>query len=182
MLYQYSADFVALIIVQNIIFVSILLLFFKFLYRKAQSKVVFTVVFLMSIMFAGVAVITAFQYTVFENNIITTVIFAPIIVVLVVGIIYFTTKIIDRQYSKLEQIIDIAQTNAINVSNISTELAASSNEVNAASEEIASTTQEISNEATQMLISSEDIRKIMGLIVNISIPASFKSINSVPPA
>ncbi|KKM63948.1 hypothetical protein LCGC14_1506350, partial [marine sediment metagenome] len=99
----------------------------------------------------------------------------------------------------IRDVISTSQDASINVSNIATELAASSSEVNAAAEEIASTTQEVSqssqeqvsslieinnmaNEISSLSIevmaSTKDINKIMELITNISDQTNLLALNA----
>ncbi|KKK45380.1 MAG: Methyl-accepting chemotaxis protein McpB [Candidatus Lokiarchaeum sp. GC14_75] len=101
--------------------------------------------------------------------------------------------------TNLRNLISSSQSASINVSNIATELAASSNEVNAASEEIASTTEqvamtsqsqvksltdisnmanEISSLSHEVMSSGDDIRKIMDLIINISDQTNLLALNA----
>ncbi len=101
--------------------------------------------------------------------------------------------------ANIRDIIATSQDASINVSNIATELAASSSEVNAAAEEIASTTQEvaqnsqsqvnslveINNMANQIsslshevMTSTKDINRIMDLITNISDQTNLLALNA----
>ena len=99
----------------------------------------------------------------------------------------------------MESVLKTGTEVSVNVSNMATELAASSSEVNAASEEIASTTQEVSmntqgqvnslveiskmsnniNElAHGMKKSTEDIKRVMELITNISDQTNLLALNA----
>jgi methyl-accepting chemotaxis protein len=99
----------------------------------------------------------------------------------------------------IREIIMTSQEASINVSNIATELAASSSEVNAAAEEIASTTQEVSQNTQvqvkslveinkmsteisllshEVMSSTKDINKIMVLITNISDQTNLLALNA----
>ena len=99
----------------------------------------------------------------------------------------------------IRDIIASSQSASINVSNIATELAASSSEVNAAAEEIASTTQEVSqntqsqvqslveinkmaNEISVLshavMTSTKDINKIMDLITSVSDQTNLLALNA----
>ncbi|KKN06615.1 hypothetical protein LCGC14_1075460 [marine sediment metagenome] len=101
--------------------------------------------------------------------------------------------------NNIREIIVYSQSSSINVSNIATELAASSSEVNAAAEEIASTTQEVSqntqnqvqslveinkiaNEISELshdvMTSTKDINKIMDLITNVSDQTNLLALNA----
>ena len=100
MLYQNNAENMTavMIVVQNIIFVFILLVIFKILFRKYNAPFLIRVANQMAILFGSVSIVTGLQYTILENNILTYIIIAPIIVILAIGIIYSTTKIIENQY------------------------------------------------------------------------------------
>jgi len=78
----------------------------------------------------------------------------------------------------MELILQAGTEASVNVSNIATELAASSSEVNAASEEIATTTQEIANDSQQIMQSSGEIQKIMDLITSISEQTNLLALNA----
>ena len=101
--------------------------------------------------------------------------------------------------NNIRDIITSSQSASINVSNIATELAASSSEVNAAAEEIASTTQEVSqntqsqvqslveinkmaNEISKLshdvMTSTKDINKIMDLITSVSDQTNLLALNA----
>ena len=101
--------------------------------------------------------------------------------------------------NNIRDIISSSQSASINVSNIATELAASSSEVNAAAEEIASTTQEVSqntqnqvqslveinkmaNEISKLshdvMTSTKDINKIMDLITSVSDQTNLLALNA----
>jgi len=132
----------------------------------------------MSLLFAVVSIVTATQYTVLENNILSIIFVAPLIVILAIGLIYYTTKVIERQFNTLEKIIDVAKANSVNVSSISTELASSAEEVNAASEEIASTAQNMTNDSITIMESASDINEIMNIIKNISEQTNLLALNA----
>jgi len=99
----------------------------------------------------------------------------------------------------IRDIIATSQEASVNVSNIATELAASSSEVNAAAEEISSTTQEVAqssqsqvdslveinkmaNEISalshEVMSSTKDINRIMDLITNISDQTNLLALNA----
>jgi len=61
---------------------------------------------------------------------------------------------------------------------MATELAASASEVNAASEEIASTTQDVSNDSQNMMLSSNEIKRVMDIIVSISEQTNLLALNA----
>ncbi len=81
----------------------------------------------------------------------------------------------------IRDIIISSQSASINVSNIATELAASSSEVNAAAEEIASTTQEVSQNTQNQVQSLIEINKMANEISALShdVMTSTKDINNI---
>jgi len=110
-----------------------------------------------------------------------------------------TVRGIMRVTKNMENVLKTGSDASVNVSNMATELAASSSEVNAASEEIASTTQEvslntqgqvnslveiskmssnISNLSHEMLKSTVDINKVMVLITGISDQTNLLALNA----
>jgi len=178
MLYQNDIGVALGAVLNNIIFASILIVFFKILYRKSEAKSIFRIVISMSSLFACVAVITAAQYTILENNIISMIFLAPMIVILAIGLIFYTTKVIQRQFNTLEHIIDVAKSNSVNVSTISAELASSAEEVNAASEEISSTAQDMARDSLTIMESANDINEIMNIITNIAEQTNLLALNA----
>ncbi len=104
-----------------------------------------------------------------------------------------------RIINNMELVLKAGSEATINLSNIATELAASSSEVNAASEEISSTTQEVSQNSQtqvnslveinkmasdinthtqQVMTSSKEINKIMDIITNISEQTNLLALNA----
>jgi len=126
-----------------------------------------------------------------------------VIMIIAVGIVIVFAFIISQRFTKpfiqLDKVIGASTEVSVNVSNIATELAASSSEVNAAAEEIASTTQEVAmntqnqvnslieinkmaNEISafshEVMASTKDINKIMDLITNISDQTNLLALNA----
>jgi len=126
-----------------------------------------------------------------------------VIMIIAVSIVVVFAVIISQRFTKpfiqLDKVIGASSEVSVNVSNIATELAASSSEVNAAAEEIASTTQEVSmntqnqvgslveitkmaNEISifshEVMSSTKDINKIMDLITNISDQTNLLALNA----
>ena len=126
-----------------------------------------------------------------------------VIVIIAVSIIVVFAFVISRRFTKpfiqLDKVVSASSEVSVNVSNIATELAASSNEVNAASEEIASTTQEVSQNTQsqvdslieinkmaeeisefshEVMASAKDINKIMDLITSISDQTNLLALNA----
>ena len=89
-----------------------------------------------------------------------------------------TVRGIVRVTSKMENVIEVGSQASINVANMAIELAASASEVNAASEEIASTTQDVSNDSQNMMLSSNEIKRVMDIIVSISEQTNLLALNA----
>ncbi|MFX1393539.1 MAG: methyl-accepting chemotaxis protein [Promethearchaeota archaeon] len=83
-----------------------------------------------------------------------------------------------KTMDNMEAVLKAGTEASINVSNIATELAASSSEVNAAAEEIASTTQEVASQSTIIMKSSDEIQRIMDIITNISDQTNLLALNA----
>ncbi|NHI91653.1 MAG: hypothetical protein EAX96_04055 [Candidatus Lokiarchaeota archaeon] len=119
--------------------------------------------------------------------------------VVVIGNTYYVVKLVEDRQSVLEGQLKGSSEASVNISNISSELAANASEVNASAEEIAATTAEISSGiqtqvnklqsindsskkieelANQVKSSSNDIRKIMDIIVNISDQTNLLALNA----
>ncbi|MFX1568573.1 MAG: methyl-accepting chemotaxis protein [Promethearchaeota archaeon] len=94
------------------------------------------------------------------------------------GIVAITELRIHEANNALKAVIDSASQASINVSNISTELAASASEVNAASEEISSSTQEVTKVSQDVLTSSNEIQEIMNIITSISDQTNLLALNA----
>ncbi len=117
----------------------------------------------------------------FQTNYVeSTVIFGNIITMLLFATGF--TAIIEQKLSdsnkNLLNVITTASETSINVANIATELAASASEVNASSEEIASTVQEMNQETQTVRASTNDLRKVMTLIKNISDQTNLLALNA----
>jgi methyl-accepting chemotaxis protein len=78
----------------------------------------------------------------------------------------------------MQNILTVGTDASINVANMATELAASANEINAASEEISSTTQEVAKDSQNMMISSNEIKRVMDIIVRISEQTNLLALNA----
>jgi len=112
---------------------------------------------------------------------------------------YYIVRIVERQQSALKGQISTSSDASVNISNISSELAANSSEVNASAEEIASATQEVTiriqdqvkklqnlNEnsknievlANKVKTSSSEIEKIMTILVNITDQTNLLALNA----
>ena len=154
------------------------ILLWRYLFRNENNKIMFKVASMMSLMFGFVALTNFLQYNVFADNTITTFIFIPVTLPLPLYLILYTTKIIKKQNSTLENVITVAKESSIDVSNMATELAASASEVNAASEEIASSTQEMTNSSQEIVISTREISGILNIITTISDQTNLLALNA----
>ncbi len=83
-----------------------------------------------------------------------------------------------RVTSNMENVLNIGSQASVNVANMATELAASASEVNASSEEIALTTQDVANDSQNMMISSNEIKRILDIIVSISEQTNLLALNA----
>jgi len=89
-----------------------------------------------------------------------------------------TVRGIVRVTSNMENVLNIGSQASVNVANMATELAASASEVNASSEEIASTTQDVANDSQNMMVSSNEIKRILDIIVSISEQTNLLALNA----
>jgi hypothetical protein len=101
-----------------------------------------------------------------------------VVIYLIMGIVAIIELKIHEASNTLKTVIDSALQASINVSNISTELAASASEVNAASEEISSSTQEVAKVSQDVLTSSNEIQEIMNIITSISDQTNLLALNA----
>ena len=99
-------------------------------------------------------------------------------ILLATAIVSFVEIRIQKYQKLLENIVNTGSEASINVSNIATELAASSTEVNSASEEISSTTQDIASKTLKMMDASNKIQNIMNIITNISDQTNLLALNA----
>jgi len=121
--------------------------------------------------------ITSAQLGVLISYIITIISFAACVILGIV-IAVPTVRAIVGVTSRMEKVIKISSQTSVNVANIATELAASASEVNASSEEISSTTQELSNESQTIMVSSNEIKRVMDIIVSISEQTNLLALNA----
>ena len=140
-----------------------------------------------------VGIISIFQINNLDNTIanITTyahevvllakiMIYGSLIIALSLGVIIAIpiVKRITRDTNNMQNILTVGTDASINVANMATELAASASEINAASEEISSTTQEVANDSQNMMISSNEIKRVMDIIVRISEQTNLLALNA----
>jgi len=121
--------------------------------------------------------IASAQMGVIISYVITVITFVACVVLGIV-IAVPTVRGIVRITTKMEDVLKVGSDASINVANMATELAASASEVNAASEEISSTTQEVANDSQNMMISSNEIKRIMDIIVTISEQTNLLALNA----
>jgi methyl-accepting chemotaxis protein len=86
--------------------------------------------------------------------------------------------LLDESILTMKGVIDSATNVSLNVSNMATELAASSSEVNAASEEIAMSTQEMTGITHEIMQASKEISNIMNIITNVSEQTNLLALNA----
>lgn len=99
-------------------------------------------------------------------------------IVIAAGFVIMIEYKLIKTMDNMEAVLKAGTEASINVSNIATELAASSSEVNAAAEEIASTTQEVASQSTIIMKSSDEIQRIMDIITNISDQTNLLALNA----
>jgi len=133
------------------------------------------------------------------TSLIIVIIMVAVAIISGIAVAIPTVRGIMRVTNNMEKVLKAGSDASVNVSNMATELAASSSEVNAASEEIASTTQEVSmntqgqvdslveiskmssniNELShQVMQSSVDISRVMDLITGISDQTNLLALNA----
>ena len=122
-------------------------------------------------------VIASAQQGVMISYIITVITFAACVIIGIV-IAVPTVRAIMRVTTKMEDMLEVGSSASINVANMATELAASASEVNAASEEISSSTQQLADDSQNMMISSNEIKRVMDIIVGISEQTNLLALNA----
>jgi len=166
----------------NFLFISLLLVFlivfWRIKYRGKTESIYFKVGSLISTSGVLLVLIALLQVWTLGNGIISALILYPIGLTIILLINLYTLRIIRRFQENLKEIIDKSSSVSVNVANMATELAASASEVNAASEEISSTTQEVANDSQNMVISSNEIKRVMDIIVSISEQTNLLALNA----
>jgi len=162
-----------------VLFVLVLLVFFwRIKYRGKTERIYFKVGSLISTSGVLLVIIALLQVWTMGNTIISALILYPIGLAIILLINLYTLRIIRRFQENLKEIIDTSSSVSVNVANMATELATSASEVNAASEEISSTTQEVANDSQNMMISSNEIKRVMDIIVGISEQTNLLALNA----
>ncbi len=153
-------------------------LFNYYRYKKYENKLYIKIATLITGIIVFIAAIAIMQAATFNNSWISAGILYSIGISVTLYLSSYIIKLVRKSNENLEDIIKVSSESSITVSNIATELAASASEVNASAEEISSTTQGISNDTKKMIDSSEEIRKIMDIIVNISDQTNLLALNA----
>ncbi len=164
------------VIIPVIILVIFLIYRSRFNLKKGTSK--FKVAFLMVLSNLFLLLIAVFAIGTMNLEIISTIVSYALGTAFFLYTLYFTIKVLDLHEKTIKNMLIESSETSIDVANIATELAASSNEVNAAAEEIASTTQNIFINSKKVMSSTDDIQKLMSLIINISEQTNLLALNA----
>ena len=156
----------------------LLIVFWRIKYRDKTERVFFKVGSLISTSGVLLVIIALLQVWTLGNTVISALILYPIGLTIILLINLYTLRIVKRFQENLKEIIETSSSVSLNVANMATELAASASEVNAASEEIALTTQEVANDSQKMMISSNEIKRVMDIIVRISEQTNLLALNA----
>jgi len=141
---------------------------------------------------AATVIVTILSTSLFQNNIIAIAIFTPMAPILSFIVAYYTIKQLNKQVITINKqakdslnIIRASSEASINVSNNTTELAASANEVNSSAEEIAATTMEVTLRAkdqakalSEINLMAQDIGRITKMITNLSEQTNLLALNA----
>ena len=177
MLFQLNYDNNLNFVLLPLVFILITL-FNYYRYKKYNNKLYIKIAMLITAIIVFIAAIAMLQAATFNNSWISGGILYSIGISVTLYLSSYIIKLVRKSNENLEDIIKASSQSSINVSNIATELAASASEVNSSAEHISSTTQGINNDAKKMIDSSEEIRKIMDIIVNISEQTNLLALNA----
>ena len=158
--------------------IGAIFLIFKYKLKLKRNTLEYKIGLLIAINIILVREITVLLINIAPDNIFAYIIGYPLGFGTVIYLFYYSLKAIQLQNRTIKNLIQTSSEASINVSNIATELAASASEVNTAAEEIASTTQEITSESRVVMESSNKIRNIMDILVNLSEQTNLLALNA----
>ncbi len=178
MLFQSIFNDPIISIIISLVTVVIFIFFWRFVFRNESNRIMFKVAVLMTVMYSTMSISSSIQYTDLGEYSFIVIILLIVVTPLAFYAIYYTTRIIKKQYNNLENVINVAKESSIDVSNIAAELAASASEVNTASEEISSSTQAVAQDSQNIMLSSNEIKKIIEIIISISDQTNLLALNA----
>ena len=164
------------ILIPSIILVVFLIFRNRFNLKKGTLNFKVAILMILSNLF--LLLIAVFAIGTMNLEIVSTIISYALGTIFFLYTLYFTIKALNIQEKTIKDMLKESSETSIDVANIATELAASSNEVNAAAEEIASTTQNVFNNSKQIISFTDEIQKIMKIIINISEQTNLLALNA----
>ena len=161
---------------------------FKLIKKSLQQKILLY----LCVSNAATVIVTIMSTSLFQNNIIAIAFLTPMAPILSFIVAYYIIKTLNKQVITINKqakdsldIIRASSETSINVSNNTTELAASANEVNSSSEEIAATTMEVTLRAkdqakalSEINLMAQDIGRITKMITNLSEQTNLLALNA----
>ena len=175
------------------------LVIFYFILGKNFKNIEYKVAIGQIIVTAVLGIGYTFSLGTMKGDPIVGIISAPFILIPPFVVLYLLVKMVRTKRLDLQNLVTFSKDLSINISNMATELNASASEVNASAEEISATTEgvssgaieqvkklqkinSLSNEITERIkgikSSSDQIRNIMGLIINISDQTNLLALNA----
>ena len=181
-----------LIVIFIPIFWFLILFILKWRLKFETRSVMFRVALLSSVSSTILIILCITGVGLFGDNIVFIVTAVPIGFTASLYMYYYTIKIIQEQVKTINKktdelmyVFNTSSTTAVNVSNNSTELAASASEVNASAEQISSTTQDVAERSKNQAQSlnkinrmAEDVRAITKIIKEISEQTNLLALNA----